>query len=70
MNNFRGRRYRAEVHGHDRARGQRVGHAALEDDIHIHQPVAHNGIAERQWQEDKRQNREFRCQRGRSDRRE
>jgi hypothetical protein len=35
----------AEIHTDNGRRGQGVGNAAAEDDVNIHQPVTHNGIA-------------------------
>ena len=67
MNDFRGGGHRAKVHRHNRAGGQGVGHAALEDDVHIHEPVAHDGVTKGQGQEDERENRELGGQRGGGD---
>ena len=37
-----------DVDGHHAAARGRVGQAALEDDVHVHQPVANDGVAETQ----------------------
>ena len=42
----------AEVASQDQAGGQRVGHAALEDQVGVHQAVAHNGPTECERQKD------------------
>ena len=44
-----------EVRGGNRAGSDGVGHAALEDQVHVHQAVAEDGVAEGQRQEDQRQ---------------
>ena len=49
---------RAEVETQNGRRRQRVGHAALEDDVHVHQPVADDGVAEGQGQEHQREGRD------------
>ena len=45
----------AEVAAENHARGQRVSHAALEDQVRVHQAVAHNGPGERERQKHQRQ---------------
>ena len=45
----------AEVAAQDQAGGQRVGHAALEDQVGVHQPVADDGPTEGERQKDQRQ---------------
>ena len=42
----------AEVGAKQQARGQRVGHAALEDQVGVHQPVADDGPTEGEGQKD------------------
>src|SRR5258705_3537840 len=44
----------SEVHPYDGGGGEGVSHAALEDDVHIHQAVAHDGVAEGERQENQR----------------
>jgi hypothetical protein len=51
VHQFRNRGDTGEVRAHDGRRRQRVGHAALEDQVHVHQPVAENGVAESQRQQ-------------------
>ena len=46
-----------EIRRRDRARGDGVGHAALEDQVDVHQAVAEDGVAEGQRQKDQRQHR-------------
>ena len=45
----------AEVAAQQQASGQRVGHAALEDQVGVHQPVADDGPTEGQRKKDQRQ---------------
>ena len=49
----------AEVKADQQRRRQRVGDAALEDQVDVHQPVADDGPAEGQRQDDQREPREF-----------
>jgi len=44
-------RHDAKIDADDRCRSQRIGDATAEDDVHIHQPVAHNGITKSQGKE-------------------
>ncbi len=44
-----------KVHRGNGSGGDRIGHAALEDQVHVHQAVAHNGIAEGERQKDQRE---------------
>ena len=44
----------AKVAAHDQPSGQRVGHAALEDQVGVHQPVADDGPTEGERQKDQR----------------
>ncbi len=46
---------RGEVGCGDGAGRDGVGHAALEDQVHVHQAIAEDGVAEGQRQEDQRQ---------------
>ena len=51
---------RSDAHGRkvgscNRARGDGVGHAPLKDEVHVHQAVAEDGIAEGERQKDQRQ---------------
>ena len=48
----------SEVGPGDCGRGDGIGHAALEDKVHVHQTVAEDGVAERERQEDQRQHGE------------
>ena len=57
---------RGEVRRRDRARGDGVGHAALEDQVHVHQAVAEDGVAEGQRQEHQRQHGNLHRQRRRA----
>jgi hypothetical protein len=50
----------AEVDADQSAGGQRVGHAALEDEVGVHEPVADDGPAEGERQEDEREAGELR----------
>ena len=52
MHQFRRHRDRAEVKANQRSGGQGVGDAALEDQVDVHQAVAHDGPAEGQGQKD------------------
>ena len=45
----------AEVASEDEAGGEGVGHAALEDEVSVHEPVADDGPTEGERQEDQRQ---------------
>jgi hypothetical protein len=45
----------AEISAQDKASGQRVGHAALEDQVSVHQPVANDGPTEGERQKDQRE---------------
>src|SRR6185369_119928 len=47
----------SEVHCGDRSGSEGVDHAALEDQVHIHQPIPEYGVAECQRQKDQRQHR-------------
>ena len=51
MEELRGNADGREIHSQDRASRDGVGHAALKDQVHVHQPIAEDGIAERQRQE-------------------
>ncbi len=46
MNQFRNRSHAGKVSTDNRGRSQRIRHAALKDQIHIHQPVAHDRVSE------------------------
>ncbi len=46
VNHDRNERDDAEVSADDKTRGQHVGHAALEDQVRVHQPVADDGPGE------------------------
>ena len=52
VHHFAGKCDRTKVDGNQRAGGQGVGHAAFEDQVDIHQPVANDGVAERQRKKD------------------
>jgi hypothetical protein len=54
MNHFGDERNDAEVSAEDESRGQRVGDAALEDQVGVHQPVADDGPGERERQKHQR----------------
>ena len=54
----------AEVQAHQRSGRQRVGHAALEDQVDVHQAVAHDRPAERQRKQDQREQRDARQRAG------
>ena len=56
MHHLSGERDYAEVQPHQRARRQRICNAALEDKVHVHQPVAHNRPTEGQREQNKAQN--------------
>src|SRR5947209_13307072 len=58
MDNLSGKADESEVQADDTSHRQCVCHAALEDEVHIHEPEAHDGVAEGQRQEDKGQNAE------------
>ena len=45
----------AEVAAQNQAGGKRVSDAALEDQVGVHQAIAHDGPGEREWQKDQRQ---------------
>ena len=49
----------AEVEADQGGGGERVGDAALEDEVHVHQAVADDGPAEGQRQEDQRERTKF-----------
>ena len=57
VHQLRDRSDAGEVKADDGRRGQRIRHAALEDQIHVHQPVTENGVAKRQRQQSQRQYR-------------
>ena len=48
MKNLGDQRHEEEVNRGDRSRGRRIGQAAFEDDVHIHQAVTNDGVAEAQ----------------------
>ncbi len=50
-----GQCHQAEIKAQQRRRGQRVRYAALEDQVHIHEAVAHDGPGKGQRQDDKRE---------------
>ena len=52
VHHLRGQGDHAEIGSQQQTGGQRVGHAPLEDQVGIHQPVANDGPAEGQGQED------------------
>src|ERR1700730_11075958 len=53
----RNRGHPGKINSHDGRRRQRIRHAALENQIHVHQPVAENGVSKRQRQQSERQHR-------------
>ncbi len=55
MEQLRGGTDGGKVNRGDGSGGNGVGHAALEDQVHVHQPVAHNGVAEGERQKDQRE---------------
>ena len=60
----RGHAYGGKVRSRNRAGCDGVGHAALEDQVHIHQPIAEDGVAEGQRQKHQRQHRNLHPQAG------
>ena len=46
---------RAKIKTGDGRRGQRVGDAPPKDDVDVHQPVVHDGVAKGEGQEDQRE---------------
>ena len=56
---LRQRHRQAEVDAGNGGGGERVGHAAAEDDVHVHQPIANNRVAEGERDEDQRQGGEL-----------
>jgi len=67
--NARADQHRGHSHGHEvcggnRGRSQGIDHAALEDNVNIHQPIADDGIAEGQRQEHQRQHADLGGRRG------
>jgi hypothetical protein len=60
VNHHGDQRDHAEVDAEQQAGGQRVGHAALEDQVGVHQPVADDGPTERERQEDQAKGRQIR----------
>ncbi len=54
VHHFAGYRDQAEVDTDHGGRRERVGDAAFEDQVHVHQPVANDGPAEGQRQDDQR----------------
>ena len=52
VNLFGGQGHDAEVAAQEQTGGEGVGHTALEDEVSVHQPVANDGPAESQRQED------------------
>ena len=52
-------RDRREIHGDHAGRRERVRQAALEDDVHIHQPVANDRVAEAQRDQRQRKHRKL-----------
>ena len=47
------------IEGHDPCRRRDIDQAALDDDLHVHQPVAHDGRRERQRDEPERHRQQF-----------
>ena len=47
----------SEIETHDAGRGQGISNASAENNIHIHQPIAHDGIAKSHGQEEQRERR-------------
>ncbi len=56
VDQFRDSSHYREVNPDNRGRRQRVHHAPLENQVHVHQPVAEDGISEGQGQQAQRQN--------------
>ena len=59
VHHYRNQRNDAEVDAQHEAGGQRVGHAALEYQVGIHQPVADDGPTESERQKHQRQSRQL-----------
>ena len=56
---FADQRDRREINRHHAGGRERVRQAALEDDIHVHQPVANDGVAEAERDQRQRENRKL-----------
>jgi len=54
VNQRRHTRDQSEVQTHDGCGRERINNASLEDQIHIHQAVAEDGVAKGQWQHHQR----------------
>ena len=50
-------RDQAEIQSENDGGSEGVDHAALEDEVDIHQAVAEDGVAEGEWQQGQRQRR-------------
>ena len=48
VDQFSNSAYRSEINPHNGRGGQRVGHAALEDEVNVHQAVAEDCVSEGQ----------------------
>ncbi len=57
MHQFGNCGYHCEVRSDDRRRSQRVRHAALEDQVYVHQSVADDGVSEGERQQSQRKYR-------------
>ena len=64
MEKFADQRDDGEIDADDAGGGKRVGEAALEDDVHVHQAVADDGVAEAERDQREREDRQFHPRRG------
>ena len=55
MNQFRHADHNRKINANNRRSGERIHHAALEDQVYVHQAITEDGIAERERQQRQRQ---------------